>query len=118
MDADEFLQRVTPGVRGSRLEAFHGEIAKLRNAGCTLKQVREFLGLNGIEISIGALGKYLGRKERAEAGEGPVTGLIKTSDVSPYRFRYPTIGIPDKLDGWRLRIPPPVPQGKRIFGPK
>lgn len=47
MDADAFLQQVRPGSQRSRLAPFLAEIRKLRDAGCTLEQVVEFLAKNG-----------------------------------------------------------------------
>lgn len=67
MDADEFLKKVTPAAQRSRLAPFWNDITKLRENGCTLEQVCEFLAANGVQISIAGLSKYI--KRRDEKGE-------------------------------------------------
>jgi DNA-binding transcriptional MerR regulator len=39
------------------------DIKKLRAAGCTLEQVREFLAANGVAVSVAAISKYIKRRE-------------------------------------------------------
>lgn len=63
MDADEFLKRVEPAAKRSRLAPFLDDIKKLRGEGCTLDQVREFLAANGVTISVAGLSKFLKRQE-------------------------------------------------------
>lgn len=67
MDANEFLKKVTPAAQRSRLAPFWNDITKLRENGCTLEQVCEFLAANGVQISIAGLSKYI--KRRDEKGE-------------------------------------------------
>ena len=63
MDANEFLKKVTPAVKRSRLAPFWEDIKKLRMSGCTLEQVCEFLSINGVQMSIAGLSKYIKRRE-------------------------------------------------------
>lgn len=67
MDANEFLKKVTPAGQRSRLAPFWNDITKLRQSGCTLEQVCEFLAANGVQMSIAGLSKYIKRRE--EKGE-------------------------------------------------
>lgn len=77
MDADEFLKRVEPAAKRSRLAPFLDDIKKLRGEGCTLDQVREFLAANGVTISVAGLSKFLKRQE-----EKPGAGQAATSAAS------------------------------------
>lgn len=67
MDANEFLKKVTPAGQRSRLAPFWNDITKLRQSGCTLEQVCEFLAANDVQMSIAGLSKYIKRRE--EKGE-------------------------------------------------
>ena len=69
MDANEFLKKVTPAGQRSRLAPFWNDITKLRQSGCTLEQVCEFLAANGVQMSIAGLSKYIKRRE--EKGGSP-----------------------------------------------
>lgn len=63
MNADEFLKTVTPARPRSRLAPYWGDILKLREHGCTLEQVRQFLAANQVQISVGGLAQYIRRQE-------------------------------------------------------
>jgi len=63
MNADEFLKIVTPARPRSRLAPYWGDILKLREHGCTLEQVRQFLAANQVQISVGGLAQYIRRQE-------------------------------------------------------
>lgn len=67
MDALEFLSKVTPGKQHSRLTPFLADITLLRQHGCTLEQVCEFLATNNVQISIAGLSKFIKRREEAPA---------------------------------------------------
>ena len=73
MDANEFLKRVKPAAKRSRLAPFLDDINKLRGEGCTLDQVREFLAANGVEISVAGLSKYIKRQEGKAGTTAPPT---------------------------------------------
>lgn len=70
MDADEFLKKVAPLAPRSRLAPYWGDIVKLRAHGCTLDQVREFLAVNQVQISMAGLSQYIRRREAKEASGG------------------------------------------------
>ncbi|MDE2600437.1 MAG: hypothetical protein KGL40_12525 [Rhodocyclaceae bacterium] len=76
MDADAFLKQVRPGSQRSRLAPFLVEIRKLRDAGCTLEQVVEFLAKNGVTITVAGLSVYLLRQA---AKDEPAKGRKKVS---------------------------------------
>ena len=63
MDASEFLKKITPAGKRSRLAPYWEDIQKLRLSGCTLEQVCEFLAANGVQMSIAGLSKYIKRRE-------------------------------------------------------
>jgi len=78
MKAEEFKTQQKPKGRRSRLAPYLGDIRKLRNDGYTLEQIREFLALNQISISIRGLTAYLQRQEKIpaspiQAAQSPVT---------------------------------------------
>lgn len=62
MDADSFLKQNAPRPR-SAMADYWDDIKKLRAAGCTLEQVREFLAANGVAVSVAAISKYIKRRE-------------------------------------------------------
>lgn len=64
MDVEKYLETVEKKAgKRSRLEPFISDIAKLREEGCSLEQVREYLHLNGTEISVSGLSAYIQRKK-------------------------------------------------------
>ena len=67
MDALEFLSKVTPGKQHSRLTPFLADITLLRQHGCTLEQVCEFLATNNVQISVAGLSKFIKRREEGLA---------------------------------------------------
>lgn len=66
MDADEFLKKITPAGKRSRLAPFWNDISKLRQSGCTLGQVCQFLAANQVQMSIGGLSKYIKLRDQRE----------------------------------------------------
>lgn len=63
MDVENFLSMVKRKAgKRSRLEPFISDIMKLREENCSLNQVREFLQLNDIEISVSGLSAYIQRR--------------------------------------------------------
>ena len=81
MDALEFLSRVTPGKQHSRLDPFLADITLLRQRGCTLEQVCEFLAVNHVQISIAGLSKFIKRRE--EPGISPREAGAATGPATP-----------------------------------
>jgi len=59
MNADEFLNQITPAARRSKLSPLRADIQKLRTAGCSLKQVQAFLLANEVVISLSGLAKFV-----------------------------------------------------------
>ena len=64
MKAEDFQAEHEPKRRRSRLAPYLGDIRELRNDGCTLEQIREFLAFNKITISIRGLTAYLRRQDK------------------------------------------------------
>jgi len=77
LDADEFLKTVEPAGKPSRLKPFLPDMLKLREANYTLEQVKEFLTLNGVEISVSGIAAYLKRHDNETAKQS------KTAVASP-----------------------------------
>jgi hypothetical protein len=71
MNADEFLKQVTPAAQRSRLAPYGNDIAKLRDKGCSLEQVCQFLAANGVQITIAGLSKYLRKQTEKETSSTP-----------------------------------------------
>ena len=86
MDASEFLKKITPAAKRSRLAPFWEDIKKLRQSGCTLEQVCEFLAANGVQMSIAGLSKYIKRREeKSSSATTPQEEAAKdTQDVKNF----------------------------------
>jgi hypothetical protein len=67
MDVDEFIKRVRPASRKSKLRPFIDSIQQLIGMDYTHEQVRNFLKENGVEISRAGLSAFLIRQERNKA---------------------------------------------------
>lgn len=84
MNANEFLRKVTPAAKRSRLTPYWDEVVKLRDSHCTLGQVCCFLQENGVQISIAGLSKYIKRRNflvQREATETESTNKVKATVV-------------------------------------
>lgn len=57
MDVEEFKGRVKPAARRSRLAPYRDAISQLRADGYTLNQVREFLAINGVDITVAGISR-------------------------------------------------------------
>lgn len=55
---DEFIKSIDLKKVESRLNKFKNEIFELRKSGLTYKQIKEFLKINGVDISISGLNKF------------------------------------------------------------
>lgn len=76
MNTDEFLKKIKPAAKRSLLAPWWKEIRELREKNCTLDQVCKFLSLNGVEITIAGLSKYIKRQEMRESEENLQTNNI------------------------------------------
>jgi hypothetical protein len=87
VDADEFLKRITPAGKRSRLAPFWNDITKLRQHGCTLEQVCQFLATNQVQMSIAGLSKYIKRRDEKEqaSAQKPATTKPQPSQATPER---------------------------------
>lgn len=56
---DEFLEKTKPGAKKSRLHDFLPELKSLREKNYTLKQLRDFLQINGVSVSTTWLSAFL-----------------------------------------------------------
>jgi hypothetical protein len=62
----EFLEKIIPAAKGSRLAPYWDDIKTLRGKKCTLSQICDFLALNDVEMSVAGLSKYISRREATE----------------------------------------------------
>lgn len=69
VDADEFLKQIKPAAKRSRLGPWSADIDKLRQNGCSLEQVREFLAINGVVVSVAAISKFIKRQENPNSAD-------------------------------------------------
>ena len=119
VDANEFLRKVTPGVKRSRLAPFWKEISKLRNGNCTLSQVCDFLDENNVHISIAGLAQYIKRRQQSE-GKGGIPELTIYSVADPHcqpRSDAPTAGSKNALiEGLKSKNPLRALSGSRKPG--
>lgn len=63
MDAEEFIAKFKPKPR-SQVAQYYEDLVKLKAAGCTIKQLQNFLELNNLFVSCSAIDQYLKRKEK------------------------------------------------------
>ena len=61
LSAADFLKQVTPASRRSKLAPWAAEIKLLREAGCSLAQVRDFLAHNDVSVAVSTLNAFIGR---------------------------------------------------------
>ncbi len=61
MSAAEFLKQVTPAARRSKLFPWAADIRMLRDAGCSLSQIRAFLAQNGVSVAVSTLNAFIAR---------------------------------------------------------
>lgn len=119
VDANQFLSKVTPGVKRSRLAPFWAEITKLRNGNCTLGQVCDFLDENDVHISIAGLAQYIKRRQRSE-GKGGIPELAIHPEAGPRcqpRSDTSTTGSKNALiEGLNSKNPLRVLSGRRAPG--
>lgn len=63
MDVDEFLKNRIPRAKVSKLAPAWLDIKKLRAAGCSLCEVKDFLRGNNIDTSVPNLASFIKRQE-------------------------------------------------------
>ncbi|MHA6823938.1 hypothetical protein ACQUKI_20740 [Ralstonia pseudosolanacearum] len=61
LSAADFLKQVTPASQRSKLSPWAAEIKLLREAGCSLAQIRDFLAHNGVSVAASTLNAFIGR---------------------------------------------------------
>jgi hypothetical protein len=61
-EVDQFLKTVAPAAKRSRLMPYTVHIKKLRDDGCSLKQVCQFLSGQDVSVSIPGLWKFINKQ--------------------------------------------------------
>jgi hypothetical protein len=99
MTADEFLAQIQPARRRSKLEPWLADLVRLRQAGCTFDQLRQFLAQNQIHISRAAIAAYLARVSSAIAAKSAPDGKpysspdrVRLSEAQPASDKADTLG--------------------------
>lgn len=110
MDALEFLSKVTPGKQHSRLTPFLADITMLRQHGCTLEQVCEFLATNNVQISVAGLSKFIKRREE---GPGASTSPHQKTGAAKARAAFATQVEPAHEPSTRITNPSDVRKASR-----
>ncbi|WP_197339778.1 hypothetical protein [Ralstonia solanacearum] len=78
MSAADFLKQVTPAARRSKLFPWAADIRMLRDAGCSLSQIRAFLAHNGVSVAVSTLNAFIAR----HLPEEPAAAVVsKTAPV-------------------------------------
>lgn len=73
MDINEFVQRVQPRKKRSRLIPFAGQIKALKMQGYTDLQIRDWLAANGIEVSRESVRKFIKNAAKSDVGQAVET---------------------------------------------
>lgn len=71
MTAEEFLKDMKVKAKGSKIEPFGPDIAKLRNAGASYSQILEFLRVNGVVVTYSSLADWMRRHLPSELLAAP-----------------------------------------------
>jgi hypothetical protein len=79
MDPDQFLAGITPSAKRSKLTPYRSDIAKLRNSGCSLQQICDYLSHQNVSIKPSGLAKFLSKKQPLASAAIP----IASQPVSP-----------------------------------
>lgn len=94
MKAADFLASITPARRKLGLRHFSDEIRLLRAEGCTLKQIVEFLALNGVPVSIAGVSKHLQSTMQFDKVGSSIT--VDSQTVVPSPAVHFQSALPDK----------------------
>jgi hypothetical protein len=81
MDINEFVKRVQPRKKRSRLIPFADQIAQLKAQGYTDLQIRGWLAENGVEVSREAVRKFI----KNAAKSGPQQATKSTTLISAHK---------------------------------
>lgn len=81
MDINEFVKRVQPRKKRSRLIPFADQIAQLKAQGYTDLQIRGWLAENGVEVSREAVRKFI----KNAAKSGTQQAAESTTLISTYK---------------------------------
>jgi hypothetical protein len=96
MDINEFIKQVRPRAKRSQLDPFKSQIFELRALGYANGQIRDWLAMNGIEVTQESVRKFVVTRESASAqpaqkemavvirqsDQGTSQGLVATSPIT------------------------------------
>ena len=78
MTPNEFLATIKPAARRSQLEPHRKSLLLLREAGCSLKQLQEFLRIHAVDVTTTTIGRFLANTDSDGAGE-PMAPAVSAS---------------------------------------
>jgi DNA-binding transcriptional MerR regulator len=81
VDAKQYLARVDLTAQRSSLTPYHADILELREAGCTLAQITEFLRLNNVSITFSSVARYL--RKHADAAQARAKSSCALAEPPP-----------------------------------
>ena len=84
LSAADFLKQVTPASKRSKLSPWAAEIKLLREAGCSLAQVRDFLAHNDVSVAVSTLNAFIGRHlHKVQPAAVTVASEVPATTISP-----------------------------------
>ncbi|WP_247394514.1 hypothetical protein [Ralstonia pseudosolanacearum] len=89
MSAGDFLKQVTPAARRSKLVPWAADIRLLREAGCSLSQIRAFLAHNDVSIAVSTLNAFITR-HLGEVQPVPIAAKTQSETVADAASADPT----------------------------
>ncbi len=94
MSAGDFLKQVTPAARRSKLVPWAADIRLLREAGCSLSQIRAFLAHNDVSIAVSTLNafitRHLGEVQPVPIAAGEIAAKTQSETVADAASADPT----------------------------
>lgn len=90
MELEQFRAKAKPAKRKSRLDAFHEDIATLRQDGYSLRQVCEFLESKQCKVTPQALNEWIKRRGIEETSPAP--NRRGTDSQTPEKANPPSAG--------------------------
>jgi hypothetical protein len=71
LELEEFLSRVKPATRRSKLEPYLNDLRRLRELGYTLSQMQSYLAAKEIHATIQTISAYLKKKDEVQPSKNP-----------------------------------------------
>jgi len=102
MTPNEFLATIKPAARRSQLEPHRKSLLLLREAGCSLKQLQEFLRIHAVEVTTTTIGRFLANSDSDGAEEPLAPASAPAVAASPQ--------VPSQTPAPSAPVPAPAPR--------